>query len=266
MNRDTRVRVRTPVGYTEYSEVCEGLGQGTNESTVISAVNLSGGIEHEFVNSTSQSKYGDLVLKPVLFVDDVNRLAESPEAVQEGNIKMERVAESKLLDFNYDKSSVILIGSKKFIRITKEKYNVNPLKLCNKVIKLSESECYLGDQIGSSLSESVFLTIQRRLGLTKKLISDIIITVNDCRSNTIGGFKVGMEIWNLAVMPYLFYNSECWVSIPKKVLKILNQVQSSFFCQLLQVPKSCLVIGYLWDTATLTPDNWPFTGTDNLFD
>ena len=68
------------------------------------------------------------------------------------------------------------------------------------------------------------------------------------------------------MMSYLFYNSECWVSIPKKALKILNQVQFSFFCQLLQVPKSCPVIGYLRDTATLTPDNWLFTGTDDLFD
>ena len=191
-----------------------------------------------------------------MFVDVVTRLAESLEAAQDGNNRMEKMAECKLLDFNFDKSCAIVIGSKKFRRVINEKYLNKPITLCNRPMKIVESEKYLGDQISSSLSESVFLTIQRRQGLVKRLISEIKFTVEDCRSNVTGGLVTGIEIWRLAVIPFLYYNSECCIDIPKKALKILNQLQSSFFTTLFKMPHSCPTLSYLWDTATLKVDNF----------
>ena len=158
-------------------------------------------------------------------MDDVARLALSLEAVQECNNRMEAVAESKLLDFNLDKSSVILIWSKKFIRITKEKYKVNPIMLCNHKIKLSESESFLGDKIGSSLSISVSHN-SKETGTYKETHQWIHHDI-DCRSHMIGGITLGLDIWNLAIMPYLFYNSECWISTPKKATSVILFLSAS---------------------------------------
>ena len=43
-------------------------------------------------------------MAPLLFQDDVARLAEDLDSVQEGNNRIESVAEEKLLDFNIEKS------------------------------------------------------------------------------------------------------------------------------------------------------------------
>ena len=100
---------------------------------------------------------------------------------------------------------------------------------CGQKMKLVESERYLGDYIGYSLSESVFITVNKRKGLCKRLISEINVTLKDCRVNVIGGLTTGLDIWNMAVLPYLLGNSECWVDMPKKALNILNSIQNDFF-------------------------------------
>ena len=120
---------------------------------------------------------------------------------------MESVAESKLLDYNKDKSTMILIGSRKFRNNIRQQISSNPVMFCYERMKLSESEKYLGDYLSYSLSESVFTTLKRRKGLTMRLISEIKVTVEDIRYNHLGGLITGLEIWILSVVPVLFNNS-----------------------------------------------------------
>ena len=69
-----------------------------------------------------------------------------------------------------------------------------PVMFCNQEMVINESEKYLGDMICSTLPESVFITVQRRKGLGLKLISEIKLTIEDCRSHIIGGLMSGLEI------------------------------------------------------------------------
>jgi hypothetical protein len=48
------------------------------------------------------------MLGPALFQDDVSRLCDDPVSAQMGNDRMEAMAETKLLDFNMDKSCLLL--------------------------------------------------------------------------------------------------------------------------------------------------------------
>ena len=63
----------TPVGVTEEAERGPGVGHGTGEGALISSLNLDSGV----------------------------------------NNRMETMAETKLLDFNLEKSSYMIIGKKK---------------------------------------------------------------------------------------------------------------------------------------------------------
>ena len=85
LNKDTHIRVKTAVGFSDFANVGEGLGQGTNESAVVSSASLSGGVSEAFANSTTEVRYASLPMAPCLFVDDIARLSENLEAVQDGN-------------------------------------------------------------------------------------------------------------------------------------------------------------------------------------
>ena len=255
LNKETEVSVKTPVGSTEFTDVGETLGQGTNEGAIISSINLYGGISEAFEDSDGL-KYEDLELSPCLFQDDISKLSENIESVKDGNRRIEKMAESKLLDFNLDKTCIIIIGSRKFRKKINDDLKVNPIMFYDRPIKSVESEKYLGDYIGPSLSESVFLTVLRRKGMCERLIREIKVTVEDCRSNSIGGLVTGIEIWNMAVMPFLFSNSECWINIPKKAVNILNNLQGSFLRSLYATPKGYPAMALYWDSGTLLVPNY----------
>ena len=221
MNKDTEITVRTPVGMTDSETIREGLGQGTNESAIISSSSLSGGVMEEFSDCKTEVMYaGGYQLFPCLFVDDVARLAESLEAVQDGNDRMGKVVAGQLLDFNHDKCFAIVIGGKKFRNTITAKNEVKPLTLFNKPIKIVESEKYLGEEIGPTLSESVYKTIIKRQGLVKRLICEIKVTIEDCRSKVVGGLVTGLEIYWLTVCPFLYYNCQIWIDLLTKALKV----------------------------------------------
>ena len=93
----------------------------------------------------------------------------------------------------------------------------NPLKLCNKIMKQEFSAKYLGDFISEKgLSDSVSVTVAKRKGMVIRAMYEIRSIVDDCRSNVVGGITVGLEIWEIAFLPMLLNNAECWTEIAEK--------------------------------------------------
>ena len=230
LNKDTRITVRTPVGDTDSREVGEGWGQGTIEGASCSSVNLDKGVSDFFSNSEYEVSYGDVVLSPALFQDDVSRLCLDPVAAQMGNDKMEAMAETKLLDFNMDKSCYIVIGKGK--------------------------DKYLGDQIScDGLAASVAATIDKRGGKVIKATFEIRAIIDDCRSHVVGGITAGLDIWEMAVVPYLLNNFESWTSISEESVQALDKLQNQFYRVLLKVPTVCPIPALYWECGGLSMKN-----------
>ena len=55
----------------------------------------------------------------------------------------------------------------------RKKFEENPPTLYGEPMKESEHESYLGEEIGLSVSDSITLTIRKRIGLVKKSIFEI---------------------------------------------------------------------------------------------
>ena len=92
----------------------------------------------------------------------------------------------------------------------------NPIKLCNQ-----PKSKYLGDVISESgLSESVQCTVNKRIGTVSRAIYEIRSVLNNCRAHLVGGLVSGFEMWEIAVIPMLLYNSETWMEISKKTIDI----------------------------------------------
>ena len=138
-------------------------------------------------------------------------MSSSLQSVQSGNIRMEAVVESKLLNFNMDKSNLIVLGNKRNRCAIMEALVEKPVTLCGQNMKVVETYTYLGDQIsGLGLNESVMATILKRKGLVCKSIREIRSMIDDCRVNVVGGICAGIQVWELAVIPYLLNNCDTW--------------------------------------------------------
>ena len=72
-------------------------------------------------------------------------------------------------------------------------------------------EKYLGDQISAGgMAESATATINKRKGKVVTSIFEISTLMDDCRSHVTGGITTTMEIWEMAVCPYLLNNCDTW--------------------------------------------------------
>ena len=188
LNKDTVIKVKTAVGDTIEKETGENIGQGTLEGANISAANIDYTVNKFFKNSKEEVSYGNERLQPLLFQDDISRISTSLEAAQVGNYIMEAVMESKLLDFNHDKSVVIIMGSKKKKEDIEKEMKVKPLTLCGKDMEIATSEKYLGDMISADgLAESVSATVMKRKGQTVSCMIETKAVIEDCRANAIVG-------------------------------------------------------------------------------
>ena len=73
----------------------------------------------------------------------------------------------------------------------------------NSVRKGDKRKTYSGDLVhGGGVSQSVEATVKDRHGRTMLAIKEIRSIVEDCRSNTLGGLKVGLDIYgSLSISP-----------------------------------------------------------------
>ena len=250
LNKDTIIRVKTAVGDTNERETGENIGQGTLEGANISAANIDYTVNEFFKISNEEISYGEERMQPLLFQDDISRISTSLKAVQSGNDRMEAVMESKLLDFNHDKSVLIVMGSKKNKKKIDEDMKNYPLTLCGRVMKITNSEKYLGDMIDSGgLAESVTATVMKRKGITITNIIETKAVIEDYRANSIGGLVVGIEIWELAILPQLLNNCETWTQIDKKTIGVLEDIQLMFFRNMFATPRTCPTPALLWESG-----------------
>ena len=252
MNKATRIAVQTPVGLTDEFNTGESVGQGTLEGAIISAVNLDNGVCDFFGNSTDEMGYFGLRLGPLLFQDDVARLAADIHSVQSANIRMEALSESKLLDFNLKKSCFMVFSNSSCKKKMEADLARTPVTLCSKPMNRVVEAKYLGDWLSSvGLDESVALTIQKRKWQVVVAIQDIRRIVDDARSKICGGITAGLEIWELAIIPMLLYNAESWLGISPKTISMIEDLQKQFLRVLLGAATGTPIPALYWETGTL---------------
>ena len=95
------------------------------------------------------------------------RLCTDPSSAQFGNDRLENLAKTKLLSYNTKKTFIMFMGRKKARKQLEEEFLNQPPTLYGKEVNVVDSETYLGDKLGISVSESVSLTIRKRTGLVK---------------------------------------------------------------------------------------------------
>ena len=68
---NTKIRVKTAVGDTEYGDAGELVGQGSGGAALVSALNLESAVNGMFEGSGDELSYGKIRFQPLLFQDDL---------------------------------------------------------------------------------------------------------------------------------------------------------------------------------------------------
>ena len=207
-------------------------------------------INRFFIDSTNEVFFHDIKLATLIYQDDLGKFSASRMDAQAGNDRIEACMETKLLDLHQDKSCYILIGSKKDTEDISEELKLCPLTLYGKNMKEKISEKYLGDFIHSGgVSESVDATVKGRIGKMFAAHREIKAIVEDCRSNVLGGLKVGLDIWESAYIPSLLNNCSTWMEIKQETIDKLDEVQNTLYRSLLNVPFTTPKAALIWEVG-----------------
>ena len=250
LNKKARIKVRTPVGISDSCETNPLVSQGSSEGAIMSAVNLDNGISDYFHDKEERKesneeedkeerkeikdteinkvKYDSVEINPMLFQDDIANVSESIEDAQIANNKIEDLLETKLLSLNVDKSSFLIIGSKKAKTCMKEKLKETPLTLGKTIMREAKEEKYLGIWVAGSVVESATATVNHRLGLASKAIQEIRVVIEDSRADSLGAVETGIMLFEQSVLPMLLFGLEVFHLIPKKTMKQLNDLCNRF--------------------------------------
>ena len=269
LNKSTRITVKTPVGETKPALTGPLFSQGSIMSAIVSSVNIDSGVRDEFhkneeedpnenetKNEDTVMMYDEVKLYPLLFQDDLSNVSESIEAAQTSNDKMEHVINSKQLDFNLNKSSCMIIGHKNARKSLSDKMKDKPLTLCNVPMKCVMEEKYLGIRIAATVSDSITATVNSRIGLATRGIYEVRAIIEDSRADVLGAIQVGMNLWNLKILPMVLWGCETWYNIPLKAMKKLEKQINQFLKSLLGVGKNgCPIPSLYLETASLKISN-----------
>jgi hypothetical protein len=145
-----------------------------------------------------------------------------------------------------------VIGNKKTRKEMDEKVQEHPIYLCGMKMKQEEQAKYLGDWLSAfGLADSVAFTVKKRKGLAVHAIHEIRAVVDDSRSLVCGGLEAGLDIWEMAVLPMLLYNSECWQDISPQTIQDLEDIQRQFYRCLFAVGSGCPIPCLYWETGGL---------------
>ena len=59
-------------------------------------------------------------------------------------------------------------------------------------------------------------------------INQIVGMVNDARAGAIGGINVALDVWEMALLPYLLNGAGTWVKMRKSSMEELNKIHNTF--------------------------------------
>ena len=130
MNKNIRIKVKTPVGITQSADTGPGAAQGSVDAAVISSVSIGNDVSVTFAEADGKQEvsYESVDLSPLIFIDDIFRMTDTVESAQYANKLMELIIGRKGLEFNQDKSMFVIMGNKKERKALKAQYTFDAMK------------------------------------------------------------------------------------------------------------------------------------------
>ena len=165
--------------------------------------------------------------------------------------------EQKLLSFNTDKSVSLVLGDTMEANQIRSTLIENTIPIGNNVTKTVEKYGYLGIVVSEGGAEaSAFETLKKRSARVKQIIFEIRAILQDTRLNSVGGLLLGLELWKLVAVPYLYFSMECFLVLPQEAIKLLNDLHLLFYRCLLNCGRGTPIGAMFWFLDKTLPLNF----------
>merc|ERR1711954_295144 len=79
--------------------------------------------------------------------------------------------------------------------------------------------------------------------------------MSDARAGVVGGIEGGLQVWKLAVIPFLLNSADTWIGMSRGSEDILNDLYKMFLRRILQVPTSCPIPLMFFELGIMLPMN-----------
>ena len=253
LNEQTKIRVKTGAGMSEYEEVGAVLGQGTLGGAIISQAVLDDGVmEHFTPGEEGQPRYGSVPLAPCMYQDDLANGSEGLLHARVSNQKVDFLVKQRGLELNRDKSVCIILGSKKQKLEASKELEQNPLKCGDFITKEKAVEKWLGQFISAAgLTDSVAKTVEAREGKIRGACMEIAQIVSDWRASVVGGMETALVMWEACCIPSLLNGAGTWMEMSEETERKLNALQRWFHRLIYQVGPGAPMASLCWDTTCL---------------
>jgi len=254
LNRETQIKVRTGAGMSGSRNVGAVVGQGTIGGALVSQAVLDDGVQEHFEpGGQGELRYGDVLMAPVLFQDDILHGVPDLEAAREGNRKMNLMVKQRALKWNSKKTLCIMIGTKNQKKTFSKNIKEIPLMCGETEMKEAQTDKWLGQQISAKgLSDSVLKTIEAKEGKIKAACLEIAAVVEDWRSQVVGGMESALTMWEACCVPSLLYGAGTWVEITPAAERRLEALQNWFVRLILRVGPGCPKASLRWETGLMS--------------
>jgi hypothetical protein len=256
LNRSCSIAIQTGTGMSERGEAGGVLGQGSAGAGLVSQLLLDQGVDSYFKGSRDELQYGEVRIQPLIYLDDLGRVAENVMDTRAGNIKLASLMEELCLQIHPDKSCYVVCGTKKFKQQVLEETEEEPIMFGKVELKKKAEVTYLGDVVSEDgLSACADATISAREGKVKAAILELKSVCEDYRMDVVGGMLAAIDLFNVCIVSSLLSNSGTWIGIKLKSIERLDALQNMFVCQLLHLPPStprvalraiCGLLGMKW--------------------
>lgn len=240
---------------TDFIDIDVGVKQGCVLSPILFCVFIN-----ELAKMLKKANLGTRIcgvqIGCLFWADDVVLIAEDGNELQKMLDIAAVFAQQWRLDFNYDKSNVLIIGS----RNRHKKW-----KLGHSCISEVSHYKYLGVQISSNLSDHCHIDEAIRKG--NRLIAYIKSIINE--QDDFNRVYYGDILWKSLGLPSINYACSIWVPGGNSDIKRLENVQMQMAKAILKAPRNMTkeaMYGELgWDSIASIQDKVRLSFVDRLF-
>ena len=253
LNDNTKIRVQTGSGLSQYKEVGAVVGQGTIGGALVSQAVLDEGVGTEFTPGNKEElTYGEVAMGPCMFQDDLIHGTNGVKEARIASAKVNKVMKKLNLNINENKSICILMGPNKKKKEIEETLTLNPIKCGKSEIKLKDTVKWLGQQMsGEGLKESVAATVEAREGKIRGAALEIASITNDWRAEAAGGMQTALTMWEACIIPSLLQGAGTWTQISPVTERKLNALQHWFIRLVLQLGPGAPIASLGWETGMM---------------